>query len=100
MGEKYVPNDEPLLRVEQKLGNVEKKFEDTTLAMEMLKELKRSGTRKFIIIIILILALVGTNIGWLIYESGFETVYETEETTQTIDDIDTPTNSTITQTIN
>lgn len=80
-GENYIPNDEPLLRVEQKLDNVQHKFEENTLAMEMLRELKRSGTRKFIIIIILIVALITTNLGWLIYEAQYETVTETEETT-------------------
>ena len=97
--ENYVPNDEPLLRVEQKLDKVQSKFEENTLAMEMLKELKKSGQRKFIIIVILIIALIGTNVGWLIYESQFETVVE-DETTQYIEDIDTPTNTNFTQTIN
>ena len=97
--ENYVPNDEPLLRVEQKLDKVQSKFEENTLAMEMLKELKKSGQRKFIIIVILIIALIGTNVGWLIYESQFETVVE-DETTQYIEDIDTPTNTNFTQTLN
>ena len=62
--------------VERALKKVEKKFDDSTLAMEMLRELKKSGQRKFIIIIVLIIALIGTNLGWLIYESQFETVAE------------------------
>lgn len=95
--EDYIPNDEPLLRVEQKLNNVQEKFEENTLAMEMLKELKKSGQRKFIIIIILIAALIGTNIGWLLYQSQFETVETTE---QYMEDLDNPTNSNFTQTIN
>lgn len=69
---------------------------DNTLALEMLKELKKSGQRKFIIIIILIIALIGTNIGWLLYESSFETVTQTE---QTIEDVEGD-NSNYTQTIN
>lgn len=96
--ENYVPNDEPLLKVEQKLDNVKQKFEENTLAMEMLKELKKTSKRWFIIAIVLLIALVGTNIGWLIYESQFETVIE--ETTQTIDDIQNADNSNFTQTIN
>jgi uncharacterized membrane protein len=80
MKEKYIPNDEPLLRVEKKLKKVEKKFDDTTLAMEMLQELKKSSQHKFIIIVILIIALIVTNVGWLLYESSMETVAETEET--------------------
>ena len=95
--ENYVPNDEPLLRVEQKLDRVQEKFEENTLAMEMLKELKKSGKRKFIIIVILIIALIGTNVGWLIYESQFETVETTE---QYMEDLENPTNSNFTQTIN
>lgn len=99
MKEKFIPNDEPLLRVEKKLKKVEKKFDDTTLAMEMLQELKKSSQHKFIIIIILIIALIVTNVGWLLYESQFETTLE-EETTQYIEDLDNPTNSNFTQTIN
>ena len=79
--ENFIPNDEPLLKIEQKLDEVQEKFDNSTLAMEMLRELKRAGTRKFIIIVILILALVGTNLAWLIRENSFETVMETEETT-------------------
>lgn len=85
-------------KIEGKLEEVSKKLEDNTLAMEMLKELKKQGQHKFIIIIILIIALIGTNIGWLIYESQYET--STEETTQYIDDIDNPTDSNFSQTIN
>jgi hypothetical protein len=65
--------------IERKLNNVEKKLEDDTLAMEMLKELKKQGQYKFIIILILIVALIGTNIGWLIYNSQFETVTDEEQ---------------------
>lgn len=86
-------------KIEGKLEEVSKKLEDNTLAMEMLKELKKQGQHKFIIIIILIIALIGTNVGWLIYESQFETITE-ETTTQTIDDIENPTDSNFSQTIN
>lgn len=85
-----------LEKVERKLDKVEKQFEESTLAMEMLRELKKSSQHKFIIILILIFALIGTNIGWLIYESQFETVSDTE---QVIEDIDEPTNSIFTQSI-
>lgn len=88
----FIPNDEkPFVAIKQ---------DDNTLAMEMLKELKQSAKRKFIIIIILIIALVASNVGWLLYESQFETITETEETTQTIEDVENPTNSNFTQTIN
>ena len=86
-------------KIEGKLDEVSKKLEDNTLAMEMLKELKKQGQHKFIIIIILIIALIGTNVGWLIYESQFETITE-ETATQTIDDIENPSNSNFTQTVN
>lgn len=39
--------------------------------------MERANKRNFIIIIILILALIATNAGWIIYESQFETVETT-----------------------
>ena len=51
-------------------------MESDTLALEMLKELKKSGQKKFIIIIILIIALIGSNLAWLFYQSQFEEVSE------------------------
>ena len=86
-------------KVEKKLDKVQEKFDNTTLAMEMLRELKKSAQHKFIIIIILIIALVGTNLAWLIRENNFETVMEEEET-QYMEDLDNAQNSTFTQTIN
>ena len=72
--------------------NMEKQVHEQSLALEMLAELKKSSKRWFVISIILLVALVISNIGWLIYESTFETVYEdsTQETYYTD-------NSTITQ---
>ena len=35
--------------------------------------MERANKRSFIIILILILALIATNTGWIIYESQFET---------------------------
>ena len=72
--------------------NMEKKVHEQSLALEMLAELKKSSKRWFVISIILLVALVVSNIGWLLYESTFETVYEdsTQETYYTD-------NSTITQ---
>lgn len=43
-----------------------------TIAMQ-----KHTNKRMFIIIIVLILMLVGTNVGWFIYESQFEVVSDT-----------------------
>ena len=72
--------------------NMEKQVHEQSLALEMLSELKKTTKRWFVVSIILLIALVGTNVAWLIYESSFETVYEdsTQETYHTD-------NSTITQ---
>lgn len=43
-----------------------------TIAMQ-----KQTNKRMFIIIVVLILMLVGTNVGWFIYESQFEVVSDT-----------------------
>ena len=74
------------------LENMEKQVHEQSLALEMLSELKKTTKRWFVVSIILLIALVGTNVAWLIYESSFETVYEdsTQETYYTD-------NSTITQ---
>lgn len=72
--------------------NMEKQVREQSLALEMLSELKKTTKRWFVVSIILLIALVGTNVAWLIYESSFDTVYEdsTQETYYTD-------NSTITQ---
>ena len=51
-------------------------MEEKSIAMEMLQELKRTNKRNFITIIILLVALIGSNISWLIYESQYETFGE------------------------
>ena len=61
--------------------DMEKQVHDQSLALEMLSELKKSSKRWFVISIVLLIALVISNVGWLIYESSFETVYEGETTT-------------------
>ena len=90
--------------IEELKGSVEtmeKEVKEQTLALEIFQEMKVENKRKNVIIKILIalnlcflIALVGSNVGWLIYESSFETVYEdsTQETNYTD-------NSTITQSI-
>ena len=74
--------------------NMEKQVHEQSLAWEMLSELKKTTKRWFVVSIILLIALVGTNVAWLIYESQFQTVIEdsTQETHYTD-------NSTITQSI-
>ena len=83
--------------IEELKGSVEimeKEVKEQTLALEMLSELKKTTRRWFVVSIILLIALVVTNVAWLIYESSFETVYEdsTQETHYTD-------NSNITQSI-
>ena len=87
--------------IEELKGSVkimEKEVKEQTLALEMLSELKKTTKRWFTVSIILLIALVGTNVAWLIYESQWE--YATEETTQTIDDVNNPNNSNFKQHIN
>ena len=72
-------------------------MEKETLALEMLKEVKAQSKRWFIIAMIELVLLVGSNIAWLVYESQFEEI-TTEE--QVIEDINNSSNSNYTQTIN
>lgn len=51
-------------------------MEKETLATEMLHEIKAQSKRWFIISIILLIALIGSNIAWLIHEGQYETVAE------------------------
>lgn len=62
--------------------------EKNTFAFELLHEVKSASKRWFIIFIITLLALIGTNIGWFIYESSFETVTETQTLEQHQEDTD------------
>ena len=48
--------------------NMEKQVHDQSLALEMLSELKKSSIRWFVISIVLLIALVISNVGWLLYE--------------------------------
>lgn len=71
--------------IEELKGSVEtmeKEVKEQTLALELLKEVKKSAKRWFIVSIILLIALIGSNIAWLIYESQW--TYETTET-QTVE---------------
>lgn len=69
--------------------------EENTLATSLLHELKQTSKRNFIAFIITLIALVGTNVAWLIYESSFDTVYE--DSTQYMEDIDNTSNTNFTQ---
>lgn len=77
--------------IEELKGSVEtmeKEVKEQTLALEMLSELKKTTKRWFVVSIILLIALVGTNVTWLVYESSFETVTETQTVEQNQEDTD------------
>ena len=94
--------------IEELKGSVEtmeKEVKEQTLALEIFQEMKVENKRKNVIIKILIalnlcflIALVGSNVAWLIYESSFDTVYE--DSTQYMEDIDNTSNTNFTQHIN
>ena len=68
--------------------DMEKQVHEQSLALEMLSELKKSSKRWFVISIILLVALVISNVGWLIYESQWEEVTETQTVEQHQEDTD------------
>ena len=70
------------------MENMEKQVHDQSLALEMLSELKKSSIRWFVISIVLLIALVISNVGWLIYESQWEEATETQTIEQHQDDTD------------
>ena len=77
--------------IEELKGSVEtmeKEVKEQTLALEMLSELKKTTKRWFVVSIILLIALVGTNVAWFIYESSFDTVTETQTVEQHQEDTD------------
>ena len=79
--------------IEELKGSVkdmEKQVHDQSLALEMLSELKKSSIRWFVISIVLLIALVISNVGWLIYESQWEEVTETQTVEQHQEDTDNP----------
>lgn len=54
-------------------------MEERSIASELLQEVKRTNRRLFIIVIVELIIIVVTNMGWLYYNSQFETI--TEQTT-------------------
>ena len=77
--------------IEELKGSVkdmEKQVHDQSLALEMLSELKKSSKRWFVISIVLLVALVISNVGWLIYESQWEETTETQTIEQYQEDTD------------
>lgn len=79
---------EELEELKGSVKDMEKQVHEQSLALEMLSELKKSSKRWFVISIVLLIALVISNVGWLIYESSFETVTETQTVEQHQDDTD------------
>lgn len=57
-------------------------MDNETLATEMLREIKAQTKRWFIISIILLVALVGSNVAWLIHEGQYETISTDESIEQ------------------
>lgn len=50
-----------------------------TVLVDFKETAKANSLKWFIICLVLIILLVGSNIGWLVYENGFEDVTTTEE---------------------
>lgn len=67
-------------------------MEKESLALEILKEVKANCKRWFIIAIIELVLLVGSNIAWLVYQSQYETVSD-ETTTEYSQEADTDGNN-------
>lgn len=84
--------------IEELKGSVEtmeKEVKEQTLALDIFQEMKVENKRKNVIIKILIalnlcflIALVGSNVWWLIYELSFDTVTETQTVEQHQEDTD------------
>lgn len=74
-------------------------MEERSLAAEMLHELKAQSKRWFIIAIVELVLLVGSNVAWLVYQSQYEDVTTTTDEVQTMEDIDNSANSNYTQNI-
>lgn len=79
---------EELEELKGSVKDMEKQVHEQSLALEMLSELKKSSKRWFVISIVLLIALVISNVGWLIYESQWEEVTETQTIEQHQDDTD------------
>jgi hypothetical protein len=58
------------------MGNVSNEAVNDLIVGVMERQVKRM----FVIIIILLMGLIGTNIGWILYESQFDTYEITQET--------------------
>ena len=70
------------------LKAMSQKIKEQSLALEMMTELKKTSKRWFVISVILLVALILTNVGWFIYESQWEEVTETQIIEQNQKDTD------------
>lgn len=69
---------EDVVEAKEELEEIKLHYGVLDLYKEIIVDLKKASKRNFIIILILLAMLFGTNIGWLLYESQFEYVTETE----------------------
>ena len=68
-----------VVEMKEKVENLKKEYQENSLATEMLRELKAQNKRQHITILVLIGVIIAMVIGFIIYESQFQTV--SEETT-------------------
>lgn len=87
-----------VVEMKEELEEIKKMNQENSLAMELLSDKKRTIRILGAIIIILIIAFVGTNVYWIKNAMDSETV--TTETEQVIEDVDNSQDSTYTQHIN
>lgn len=69
---------EDVQEAKEELEEIKLHYGVLDLYKEIISDFKRASKRNFIIILVLLFMLFATNIGWLIYESQFEYVTETE----------------------
>ena len=69
-----------VVELKEEIQNLRKDYNDSTLALDLLREVKATSKRKDIIIIILIGVIVAMIITYFIHEAQYETV--SEESTQ------------------
>lgn len=69
---------EDVVEAKEELEEIKLHYGVLDLYKEIIADLKKASKRNFIIILILLAMLFATNIGWLLYESQFEYVTETE----------------------
>lgn len=74
---------EDITEAREEIADLKLNYGILDLYKEINLDLKKASKRNFIIIIILLIMLFATNLGWLIYESQFQTI--TEDSIETIE---------------